>query len=148
MISHARAELPAECCGLLSGRVPIANEVQADIVVERCYRLGNKLGSPTEFESDSRSMIDAARDMRECGTDMIAIYHSHPCPPPYPSRKDLERNFYGDSVVHLIISLAGAMPEVRGWWLHEADYETAEWEVTSRLGAATPAPIDSDSSQD
>ena len=35
--------------------------------------------------------------------------------------------FYGDEVVHFIISLQFAQPEVRGWRLSATDYREAEW---------------------
>ncbi len=129
MVAHAQAELPAECCGLLAGRLPETGEPQAMVIVEFRYPLRNKLQSPTEYESDPKNMVDATRDMRERGKDMIAVYHSHPISPPMPSKKDLERNFYGEALIHFILSLAGPTPELRGWWLRETDYEPAEWDM-------------------
>ncbi len=89
--------------------------------------MGNALASPTEFESESRSLIAAHRDMRERQWELLAIYHSHPTSAPKPSKKDLERNYYGDAVIHLILSLAGPTPELCAWWLQETAYEEAEW---------------------
>jgi proteasome lid subunit RPN8/RPN11 len=60
---------------------------------------------------------------------VLAVYHSHPTSAPIPSRTDLERN-YSPDVVNLIISLSGSEPETRAWWLSEADYCPAEWEIT------------------
>ena len=66
--------------------------------------------------------------MRAMGTELLAIYHSHPTSEPIPSRTDLERNYYGSDVVHFIISLKDAEPRMRGWWLGETDYREAEWD--------------------
>ena len=41
--------------------------------------------------------------MRTNGTELLAIYHSHPTSEPVPSRRDVEENTYGESVVHLIV---------------------------------------------
>ena len=60
--------------------------------------------------------------------DVIAVYHSHPASPPWPSKRDLERNI-SEGVINFILSLAGPTPELRGWWLRATDYEPAEWEV-------------------
>jgi proteasome lid subunit RPN8/RPN11 len=123
MLAQAAAERPLECCGLLAG--PAEGE---ELRVALCYPLINAATSPVEYESEPRSMFEAVRDMRRHGWDILAVYHSHPTSPPVPSRKDLDRR-YDEGVVHLIISLQSAQPEVRGWWLSAADYREASWDV-------------------
>lgn len=124
MLSQADAERPLECCGLLTG---LPADSQQERRVCRHYALVNAAASPTEYESEARSILDAFRDMRRHGWDLLAIYHSHPTSPPIPSRKDLERNAYGEEVVHFIISLQFAQPEVRGWRLATHAYREADW---------------------
>jgi [CysO sulfur-carrier protein]-S-L-cysteine hydrolase len=114
LFRDARAAAPLECCGLLAGH--IADGV--GIVTTR-FTIGNDGASPTAYETNARDMLRAFRAMRESGIELLAIYHSHPASEPVPSRRDIECNTYGDSVVHLIVSLAGAKPEARGWWLAE-----------------------------
>jgi len=128
MVAHSQAELPAECCGLLAGRLPAEGEPRDPVKVEVRYPLRNELQSPTQFLSDGRSMLDAMRDMRQRDIEMLAVYHSHPASSPLPSKRDLERN-YSEAVINFILSLAGPTPELRGWWLRDAEYEPAEWEV-------------------
>jgi [CysO sulfur-carrier protein]-S-L-cysteine hydrolase len=124
VIAQARAEYPNECCGLLAGRV----EGGVGLVVRR-YPLLNALASPTEFESEPRGLFEAEKDRRRRGLEFLAVYHSHPTSAPVPSRTDLARNYYPDTV-WLIVSLADpAAPLMRGWWLREASFDEAEWEV-------------------
>ena len=123
MVAHAQAELPAECCGLLAGTV----EAGVGRATQH-FPLVNALTSPTEFESDARSMFAAHKAMRAAGTDILAIYHSHPTSDPIPSRRDRERS-YDDQVVNLIIGLSRAEPDVRGWWLTADGVREAVWEV-------------------
>jgi proteasome lid subunit RPN8/RPN11 len=94
------------------------------------YPITNTARSATEYATDARDMLRAFRDMREAGTELLAIYHSHPESEPVPSRRDIDRNTYGDSVVHLIVSLAGPEPEVRAWWLTEDGFREASLVVT------------------
>ena len=146
MVAHARAELPNECCGLLAGRLPEADSsVPSPLVGEgqgggsptktdtalvvRRYPLTNQAGSPIEYLSDPNSLFTAHRDMRRLGLDVLAIYHSHPTSEPIPSRKDIERNNYGAEVLHLIISLSGAEPRIRGWRLSPDAYAETDWTV-------------------
>jgi proteasome lid subunit RPN8/RPN11 len=124
LIAHALTELPAECCGLLAGRVSADGAIGA---VTHHYPLVNELKSPTECLSDATSGFSAEKAMRAEGTYPLAAYHSHPTSDPVPSRKDLERN-YSPRVVTLIIGTKQT-PEVRAWWLTETDYREAEWEV-------------------
>jgi [CysO sulfur-carrier protein]-S-L-cysteine hydrolase len=128
LVAQARSEVPVECCGLLAGRLPAFDSKPARAKVERRYPLVNELQSPREFLSESRSMFDAMRDMERRGLEVLAVYHSHPQSPPTPSRKDLEWS-YSSQVVHLILSLATATPELRGWWLEQDRFEEAFWKL-------------------
>jgi len=122
VLAHARAALPNECCGLLGGVV----EAGVGRVTQH-FPVGNDLASPTEYAANARDMLAASRATRAAGTDVLAIYHSHPTSDPVPSRKDVERNFWGETAVHLIIGLAGDEPDVRAWWLTESGYRPADW---------------------
>jgi proteasome lid subunit RPN8/RPN11 len=125
MVAQARAELPNECCGLLAGRILPEGRSPVARIVKR-YPLVNAAGSPRGYYSEP---FAAFRDMRELGIELIAIYHSHPTSAPVPSRTDIERNLFGSSVVHAIISPQDATAEMRAWRLGESDYHEAEWEI-------------------
>jgi proteasome lid subunit RPN8/RPN11 len=125
VIAHARRELPNECCGLLAGR--IADGVG---LVSAQFEIRNDAASTSEYETNARDMFAAFRAMRERGFELLAIYHSHPGSAPVPSRRDIERNTYGESVVHVIAGFANAEPEVRAWWVTEASYCEAALEIT------------------
>jgi [CysO sulfur-carrier protein]-S-L-cysteine hydrolase len=127
LVAHARAAAPLECCGLLAGRV-----TDGVGLVSARFPIENVVRSPTEYETDARGLLFAFRAMRERGIELLAIYHSHPASAPIPSRRDIERNTYGETAAHLIVSLAGAEAEVRAWWLTETGYR--ETDVT--LGVA------------
>jgi proteasome lid subunit RPN8/RPN11 len=126
MVAQAIEELPNECCGLLAG--PIVPGLPEQTVVER-FPLVNADSSPREYTSEPKSLFTAHRSMRENGWDILAVYHSHPTTDPVPSRKDLERNFHGSEVVHIIISLKDDVPCILGWRLRERDYSEVELTV-------------------
>ena len=131
MLAHAKAELPAECCGLLAGTISdgLGRATQH-------LPLVNALTSPTEYESEPRSMFAAHKAMRVAGTDVLAVYHSHPTSDPIPSRRDRERN-YSELVVNLIIGLRTEEPDVHGWWVTESDHKSAKWDVDESTIADT-----------
>ena len=121
VIEHARQTQPNECCGLLAGHIRDSTGV-----VTTCFPIKNALASTTEYETDARDMLFAFRHMREHDIELLAVYHSHLTTAPVPSARDMERNTYGESVVHLIVSLADTEPVVKGWWLGETSYREAE----------------------
>ncbi|MDB5312452.1 MAG: hypothetical protein JWO38_6654, partial [Gemmataceae bacterium] len=122
VVTHARGELPNECCGLLAGAI----EGDTGRVTQH-FPVRNDLASPTEYATNPRDMLDALKATRAAGTEVLAIYHSHPASAPVPSRKDVERNYWGDSAVHVIIGLGGDEPDIRAWWLTETGYRAANF---------------------
>jgi len=104
LIAHARAEAPKEACGILAGR---------DGRVRRVYRLRNVALQPeTRYQADPEGQLRAFLDMERRGLEMLAIYHSHPTSPAYPSATDLALAYYPDTC-YLIISLMRKPPEIR-----------------------------------
>jgi proteasome lid subunit RPN8/RPN11 len=122
VIGHARAELPYECCGLLAGYILDG----IGVVTER-FAIFNDAASPTEYLSNAEDMLAAFRAMRRANLELLAIYHSHPASHPVPSASDVEKNTYGDSVVHLIVGFGGEAPEVRAWWFRWNEAYPAAW---------------------
>jgi proteasome lid subunit RPN8/RPN11 len=92
------------------------------------YPLVNEARSPFAFRNGGRDLFEAMRDMRNLSMDTLAVYHSHPMSPPVPSRTDIEKN-WGTGVMTLIVSLATTPPTLRGWWLEEAAFHEAKWDV-------------------
>ena len=95
----------------------------------RCFPIRNDLAGETEYLTNARDLLDAMKAMRSEGLEPLAIYHSHPDSAPIPSKKDVERNTWGEKVMHLIIGLAGEEPAIRVWWLGEAAFREADWTV-------------------
>lgn len=130
ILRQALQERPNECCGLLAGRL-VQPDPTSIIVgrVERRFPLVNVKANPERYEVDPKGMLAAMRAMREPGLRELAFYHSHPTSEPVPSKTDLAENHYGDSVIHLIVSLASDPPVVRGWWLREDSFAEAAFSL-------------------
>ncbi|MER3416922.1 MAG: hypothetical protein C4297_12020 [Gemmataceae bacterium] len=121
MIAHALRQRPAECVGLLAG--------STDGTVRARYELVNASASPTRYSADARSLLQAERQRRQDGLEFLAIYHSHPTSEPWPSQTDLAENYWGTSVMHLIVSLRLTPPRVAAWWLEERHYRPGRFEI-------------------
>jgi proteasome lid subunit RPN8/RPN11 len=116
MISHCRSVYPHEACGILAGKGES---------VEKIYEMTNTERSHVSYLMDPAEQFRAMRAMRLEGTRMVAIYHSHPHSPAYPSARDVALAFYSDSL-YVILGLGNPeRPEVRA-------FEIVEGEVTER----------------
>jgi proteasome lid subunit RPN8/RPN11 len=103
IIAHARAEAPAECCGMLVG---------SGASIDDAVRARNTAASPTRFVVDPADHIDARRTARGRGLEVVGFYHSHPHSPAWPSETDVAEAAYPDAV-HLIVSLIGDAADAR-----------------------------------
>ncbi len=111
MLSHCKAGLPNEACGILAGR---GNEVS------KIYAMSNIENSPVSYLMDSGEQFRAMKDMRANNVEMVAIFHSHPSSAAYPSPKDVNLAFY-EEAVYLIVSLASGEPVVKGFTIREKE---------------------------
>jgi [CysO sulfur-carrier protein]-S-L-cysteine hydrolase len=113
LLAHARAARPAECCGLIGGQGQLAQTI---------YRLQNVAPDPLmAYEGAPAELFAAQRRMRECGEQLIAIYHSHPraCEP-VPSETDVRLAFY-PTALYLIIGLGAGAGVLRAFRIFEGD---------------------------
>ena len=111
IIDHAMREAPRECCGIIAGRggMPI------QLYETRNVAPGNRL-----YEIDPAQLIDLEfGEFPKKGLELVAIYHSHPESPAYPSATDVELAFWPDALF-LICSLADRdRPEIRGFRIRD-----------------------------
>ncbi|MDQ3043767.1 MAG: M67 family metallopeptidase [Chloroflexota bacterium] len=106
IIDHAQAELPRECCGVIAG---------IDGQATGLYRLTNIEAGNRLYRVDDTELYRIYREIDEQGGEFLAIYHSHPVSPAYPSATDVELAFWADAY-YVICSLAvPAAPEVRAF---------------------------------
>ena len=113
MVSHALAEAPNECCGMVAS-------VDGEAV--RVFAAVNAAASPLRYEIDGAEQYRIQSQIEDQGWDLGAIYHSHTRSAPYPSQTDINLAFYPESV-YLIIGVVGAQPEVRAFRIVERTVE-------------------------
>jgi len=101
--THASAESPAECCGLLLG--------SSSAIVE-AVRTKNAASDPSRFLIDPADHINGRRDARNRGLTVVGFYHSHPRSAAVPSVTDRAEASYPDHL-YLIVGLAADPPDVR-----------------------------------
>jgi len=124
IVSHARAGLPNEACGLLAGKT------EGDIrTVSRIYLLSNPDMSPEHFSIDPKEQLAAIKDMRAAGLMPLGNFHSHPSTPARPSDEDI-RLAYDRGASYLILSLAEQEPVLKAFAIADGAVTPQELNVT------------------
>jgi proteasome lid subunit RPN8/RPN11 len=111
IIAHARDEAPRECCGIISGKDGIPVEL---------YRARNIAEGNSFYEIDPAQLIEFEFELLPAnGTEILAIYHSHPISPAYPSPTDVQLAYWTDAV-YVICSLSDPdHPVIRGFRIRD-----------------------------
>jgi proteasome lid subunit RPN8/RPN11 len=116
IMSHSRAELPNECCGLLVGRDRI----------ERSVPMRSDPPAPDAYCMDPEQQVTVFTDIEARGERLLGIYHSHPAGPARPSGIDLQLAFHPEAL-YVIISLADAQhPEIGVYRLEYGQFKELE----------------------
>lgn len=113
MLSHARACLPEEACGLLAG-----HSRGEEAWVEKVYLLENADHSPTHFTIAPEEQLQAILDMRAHSLSPLGNWHSHPETPCRPSAEDI-RLALDPTASYLILSLSESEPVLRSFRIRD-----------------------------
>jgi [CysO sulfur-carrier protein]-S-L-cysteine hydrolase len=116
IVAHAERDAPNECCGYLSAKGG---------VVEQVFEAENVRHSPYAFDFGFKD-LQAANELDDDGYE-VGIYHSHPRSPAEPSQTDINLATY-PHWRYLIISLENA-PVVRVWRIADGRVEEEELDV-------------------
>jgi proteasome lid subunit RPN8/RPN11 len=99
VLSHARAELPNEACGLLAGAT-ISGTARA------FHPARNAHASPYRYSIEPQDLVRITFDIERAGDGLLAIVHSHPRSPAVPSWTDVRAAQLYPGTPQLIVSLA------------------------------------------
>lgn len=120
MLVQLLAAYPDEGCGLLAG---VGDEVTG------VHPVTNTLRSPVAYEMDAREQLLTMLAIEDAGEEIVAIFHSHPQGPPWPSATDVRQNLYPD-VRQIVVSLADRQqPAARAFWIREGQVQPIELRI-------------------
>jgi proteasome lid subunit RPN8/RPN11 len=106
MVKQVKSETPIEACGILAG---------SNGRVEKLYKMTNAERRSDHFMMEPKEQFAVVKDIRACGLEMLAIYHSHPQTPSRPSSEDVRLAVTPD-VAYVILSLQNSdQPVVKGF---------------------------------
>lgn len=119
MISHARDDLPNECCGVVSA---------SDDTARTVHRAINSAASPLRYEIDSQDFLRIYKLIDDADEDVGAIYHSHTRSAAYPSQTDINLALWPDAL-YIIVSLAADEPDVNAFRIVDRKVEEVALEI-------------------
>ncbi len=90
MLAHARAEVPNEACGLLSGSLSRG-------IATAYHPARNADASPYVYTVHPEDLVRIVFGIEEAGEDLVAIFHSHTHTPAIPSPTDRRQAQYPDA---------------------------------------------------
>jgi proteasome lid subunit RPN8/RPN11 len=118
MVTHARDDLPNECCGMIGGREGEARSV---------IRVENSAASPLRYEMDPQEQYNALKAIEDDGGELLGIYHSHTKSAAYPSQTDVNQAVAWPEQIYVIISLADEdAPDVKAYLLKDLKIANVE----------------------
>jgi proteasome lid subunit RPN8/RPN11 len=98
VLAHARAVLPDEACGLLSGTL-------ASGQATRFHPARNVEASPLRYNVHPEDLVRITFAIEDAGEELVAIFHSHTRSAAVPSPTDRRAAMYPDAF-HLLATLA------------------------------------------
>jgi proteasome lid subunit RPN8/RPN11 len=114
LMRHARAELPNEACGLLSGSL-------ASGKATRFHPARNLEASPLRYNVHPEDLVRITFAIEDADEELVAIFHSHTRSAAVPSATDRRTAMYPDPF-YLLASLSDpdAPPAraLRAWRIH------------------------------
>jgi proteasome lid subunit RPN8/RPN11 len=114
LLRHARAEVPNEACGLLSGDLAAG-------AASAYHPARNADASPYVYTVHPDDLVRIVLGIEDSGQDLVAIFHSHTHSPAVPSPTDRRQARY--PVVYLVATLsdpdATAAESLRAWRIED-----------------------------
>jgi [CysO sulfur-carrier protein]-S-L-cysteine hydrolase len=122
VLAHARAELPNEACGLLSGSA-------ADGLVTTFHPARNVEASPLRYNVHPEDLVRITFAIDDAGEDLVGIFHSHTRSAAVPSPTDRRAAMYPEAV-YLLASLAdhdgSPAAALRAWRIRDGEANEVE----------------------
>lgn len=120
LAAWARAEYPAEACGMLIGR-----RSGRDTLVEHVRSARNLALARDRYELDPADHLAFDHEAHALGAEIVGVWHSHPDRPARASESDRAGATEPWSYVILAVTAAGVV-DVRSWRWSEARFNEEE----------------------
>ena len=123
MVRHAEKTYPNECCGAMLGRLDGGSKLVTEAVPMENASAGEQA---ERYELRPEDLLEADRQARARGLDLIGIFHSHPDCDAYFSTTDLKNSCPWYSFV--VLSIQNGKFNHANSFLPDVDQTAAERE--------------------
>jgi proteasome lid subunit RPN8/RPN11 len=110
---HAELAYPAECCGVLAGRVGEIKDVVRLVPMDN-----RRIDDPHRYLIAPDDLRRTSSDLRRSELDVVGYYHSHPDHPAAPSAFDAEHAWPWYSYIIVRVD-RGHAAELTSWVLED-----------------------------
>ncbi len=119
---HAEAGYPAECCGILIGKISGDSKIVVETIAtvnaweESAVATDRHRTKNSRYRIEPREIFQAQKCARELHLEIIGFFHSHPDAPAIPSECDRECawEIYSYPIVSVV---RGKVNEIASWVL-------------------------------
>ncbi|HXE75890.1 MAG TPA: M67 family metallopeptidase [Candidatus Xenobia bacterium] len=111
---HGARAYPNECCGALLGVLADNGDKQVRALLPLDNRRQGE-AARTRFLITAEDMLQAMKQARAQGLDILGFYHSHPDHPARPS--DYDREHAWPAYSYIIVGVAGGEPQEATSWV-------------------------------
>ena len=134
---HGAETYPHECCGALLGSDTEVADRSVYREIHALHPLVNRRDDSPQnrFSVTSADVLEAEKDARERGLEVVGWYHSHPDHPARPSQYDRDQAWPWYS--YIIVSVANKVPEEMTSWRLADDRTEFEGEEIGLQQAAS-----------
>jgi [CysO sulfur-carrier protein]-S-L-cysteine hydrolase len=112
IVQHLEACLPEEGCGMVGGRMNTSEVI---------LPVRNELHSPVRFRMDAIEQLEKMILIEDSNLELLAIFHSHPAGPEFPSETDIAEFAYPGTIT-LIYSKESGRWKARGFQIEDQSY--------------------------
>jgi proteasome lid subunit RPN8/RPN11 len=120
MVSHALAEMPDECCGILAG---------TDGRGLKVYQTANYEHSPLRYSVAPEELLSIYQEIDDKGWKLLGIYHSHTHTEAYPSERDIKHAYWSDALYIIISLINPAQPVIKIFQIAKGKVIEQEYEI-------------------
>jgi proteasome lid subunit RPN8/RPN11 len=118
MVEEIRREgqqaYPAECCGVLGGRIVGAGKEVSRLVT----MVNHRTDDPRRYLITPEDLLRTTEDLKRSALEVLGYYHSHPDHPAAPSEFDSQHAWPWYSYIIVRVE-GGRAAEVTSWVLEE-----------------------------
>jgi proteasome lid subunit RPN8/RPN11 len=92
--------------------------------------MSNAEPTPVSYFMQPKEQLRVMKELRQEGLAMVAIFHSHPQSPAYPSVKDISLAFYPEALYVIVGLMNREAPAIKAYSIIDGVVKETLFEIT------------------